>query len=362
MSYKDFSGDALATPQIAVGVPWPDSNCDTPSTDGAPYPWEIGSVLDGHVYGAQRHHSRMSLDTPCRVANPYGSGRSLFIDITSANPGSSANSYIRTPPSLGGYVPKYGVGSSQEMTLLVCYCSTNVTPGMTIRFDLEQRSSSGSLIATTTMGEITDIAGINDYKTVALTSDTSLLQATTDYFTLKISVWHINGVSGAYFSLDAWALCFLPGFTPETSGMQSFRDDYVGRNFRSAHTSESTHIRPAGGLTPFRTNQSRNIQRVESMSWEFIRCSQAWVDDLRFFWAANQGMISANDAVPTGYHNQLNGRPWPLVVRPRRPGVKQLFYCDMVANPFPFDIDQQLGFVESTSKYSGVLTVEEVIF
>lgn len=367
MAYKDFIGDANNTPQIALAVPWPDSNCQTPSTDGAPYPWQIGSKLQGFVYGAQRYHSRMSIDSACMIANPYGTGRSLYIDLASSTANGDANSIIRTPPSLGGWVPKYGVSVTQEMSLVVCYAASSLLSG-DVEFILEQYSSTGTLLASTTMGTIdcfsnsTGTPGGEDYVTVVMTSDTSLLQATTDYFRLAM-VFDRGAPSGSKFSIDCWQLAFIPGLGPETSGLQSFRDDYVARNFMAPKTTKVSHFRSDDDLVAIRTNQSRNISRVEAISFEFYRTSQAWRDDIMFFWEANQaGFPSADDAVPTGLHNQLGNKLWPLVLRPRIPGVKQVMTVDMVNYPFPVDVDHSLNYVEASPKSSGVLTFEEVIF
>jgi len=361
--------ETLADPQIALGIPFGDSNLQTPDAAGLPSPpWTIGSLMAGKIYGAGIASSliRAEAEPDAQLyANKYGCGRSIWIPLDNTMDGlpaslggaGSGNAVIKTPPTWYGYVPAIGQSSYFFPFSALLVLMLDLKIGQQVYLAIEQYNASGTLTADDLLGSFTSSDNTSGEWLSFLTTPTKFnLLSATQYF--RLAIYFKGSASTGIIGID-----FLGLGWQESSDtvFQSWTDHYVGRN-QSIGPSLGVAIQrtPQGGI--YASNQRRGVLRLEHLTFEFMRASQAWRDDLQFYWHAQSGQPSVGDPRYSLYSAGLEGKLWPLLLRPRRPGIKQALYCRMMNEPFLPDIDNALGFVEDSLKFSGVVQFEELIF
>jgi hypothetical protein len=364
-----FVGDPLAAPEICLGIPFGDSNTQTPDpTWGVPVPgWALGGLTIGHIYGAHYYHRFANFIESEWVANPFGVGRSLFVETQADMDGlpaalggtGSGNSFILTPPSHYGYLPV--VGSSQTVKFrLLLVLNLNLGANHALHVSLSQYRDNDVFEDQDVLKTFT-VADNTGGEYLSFASDHVITKnALTRY--LRLAFWPEADGSAQGFSIDFFGLGFIPQNDGFESGAPSFTDDYVGDGLGCEYAVEVEDVRPTGGYGHWIYNRGHNLKRVSRLSMQFYRATAQWRQDLLWFWAAQNGIVSVGDRIKSGRGNELGGRPWPLLLRPRHPHFKQAMYCRLRATPFFLDVDTGPKFVEPVPTYSGLAELEELIF
>lgn len=349
--------ETLATPQIALGIPVPGGNFQTPATSGIPPHWSAGTAITGHVYALHELHGTLSqFSAEYQRANPYGCGRSILVDGQSDTDGGS-QSFIRSAATPYGLVPHPGAEVTVNLgALIVASGSLSVSRELTVQ--VEQYDANGTEIGTEdTLGTVTSSAISSSGWLSTLVSADIAKHAACQYFKVLLK---FDLATSDWFALDFVGLGWIPLNTGQDAAMQTLGDDYVGSNLSMRWVSGAEVIRAHAGFGLWTQQLGRNMRRAE-MALEFIRAAQSTRDDLAFFWYAQQGALGNGTDAP-GYGNQLGAEPWPILFRPRRPGAKQGLYARFTKEPFFLDVDTRAGYAEDPVFWSGVAELEELIY
>lgn len=350
----------IANPQIALGIPLSDSNFQTPSPTGVPTSggWSFGTAMLGYLYGMHLGHPTLT-DTSLGGADPYGVGRSLYVDVDAGMNGGS-QSFIRTPPSHLGMVPSPG-----EEIIVNFGVALTVKGDMTsaiVTVQLSEYTAAGVLIANTLLGTMTagDFGATWNRKVF---SKDVIKNADTQFFRLLLFV-NSGGNGNAHFGIDFVGLGWIPRNTGQNSAFYECPEPYRYSHQSARLVSGSSPVSVHSGFGHWVQQVGRGMQRWQmSMEWELM--SQSFRDSLAFFWAAQQGSIGAADSLTAGsivVANDLGGEPWPLLLLPNRSGVKSALYARFAGEPFFCDIDNKLEVVDDPIEWAGVAKFEELIY
>jgi hypothetical protein len=359
-----MSGDTLGTPYIALGIPVPDCNLLTPdATWGMPVPpWTQGGTIQTHVWGLPLLHPSYDGSYPNTGfgANRYGVGRSIAIDFQTDMDGGGA-SYIRTGPTPFGWVPSYGASGAFGRPSLLLIHNCDLQSGQVITCNLKQHGANGAFLQTDLIGTITDADNTSgEWQSVSVPApvgDITLLSACA-YFRIEFLI-NTNASALGIWGLDFVSLCFTPGIVSIWGGFDEFEEDYVGVNLRGPYHKSVRISKGLHSAQHFITQMDRGAQYVQAFQVEFIRAAAAWRDALNYYWNVQHGPISDNDNLPSDLY-KLGGKPWPLVLRPRRPDFKQAMYCRMLSPVESLEIDNAAQYVETDPVFTGVAAFAEV--
>lgn len=349
----------LALPRIALGIPIGDSNTQTPdSTNGVPVPpWVVEAKMQGHIYGI---HLGNSLSQSLS-ANKFGVGRSIHVDLQSDMDGlppwlggsGGGDAVIRTPPSYYGFLPQPGVELAMTVAMLLTV-NVDFRTQDSAHVVLEQYGASGGRVAETVITTIpasTDTGG----KWWSWNASQTITKLSTARY-WRIAIYFNGGTSAGTMGIDFIGLGWIPG---AVVGSQSFADHYFRGD--AEYQQRIQDLSPRDSYTSFRTALAGGVKAFR-FSLAFFRTPQAWYEDLLFFWQAQNGHPTGSDRLVPGTASDLGGRPWPLLVELRRPGLKQACYCQMPDKPLGLDIDYTTDAVDEEIEWSGTVMLEEVIF
>lgn len=350
--------DTLANPELAVGIPIHDCQCSRVSSAGVPTPpWAVGSQVSGRV-SALYHAPTGGRYSSGRGAAAEGTGRSIIVDFQNSMDG-GANSYLETPKSHWGWVPRLGTASSIGIRVfLVLSCSLNA--GQSVVVKLLRYSSAGAFTETTVYTfDNTNTPG-DTWTTYSL--GPALVSTATDtrYFSLRF-YFNANGAAASkWFALDAFGLGWL--FFATSPGRYQLTEPYAPDGYE--HPIMAASSIEAGGtvgtldqLMVTNGGINRAMLRIP-----FRDLSLSAAQDLRALWNASRGFPSGGSDKGYSVGDMFQGRLWPLLVAPRRPGVRQLLYAYPMGTKFPLEVTGRYGFVPDESNFDGTLDLIEQVY
>lgn len=350
--------DVLALPEFDLGIPIPDCNLSRPAPTGVPLPpWGYGFKVSGHVEGLHPAPSNASF-AGLQESNPNGSGRSIRV-ILQSDMNADASSYLRSGPTYFGWVPAFGSGTTFDWRPRVWLIANfDITTGQQIQIRLRQYDANDSAIGTehslVTLTSADNTGGEwRSFIQSSLTPQTIL--ATCTHFRVYL-YFNASGLS----TQNSVGIDFLGLGWNIGSASDGITDNYQPDGYEHGPVSSVDMIGHgiSGAMQSFPLAARRGVTLEEAWSIRYERCTQATRDILNYYWRVGRVTPSAGDK-KTADRGELIGKPWPILIRPNRPGVKEAFYAVPLDPAFPLVVDAKPGFVESTSLYTGTMHFRE---
>jgi len=333
---------AVTEPKILIGIPIPDCDFGLPQADGLSQGWTGGVFMTGHTYGAH----------PDVDACKQGTGRSQIIEMAAGMTG-GGGATIDSPATPPGMVPLHPGSATRAVYFYASHQWTDANAGQTVKWEVRQFNAADVFLRADDLGTISATTLGTPFQ---LTEFEKLLLIDTDcdHFRFR-AYFNANGVADSRYYVDQIGF----GWRPTV-----FESQPTWKNFEYYHRSAAQSV---ADVTSFvdRAINSEGGRKVVTWKLRLEFLSQDGAEALRFYWEAQKGTPTGNDApAPDVAPGGLRGHTWPLLILPNRTGLKQVFYCRIFPmNEDPFRTMTGLyRFLKDPLRWEADLVLQEVLF
>jgi hypothetical protein len=233
---------AVVQPKLCLGIPISDANFGRPTMQA----WTKGAQIEVGI--GQLVALPYSAFKSWPYANPYGNGRSIWIDLNDTLDGTEEVDGIVSAPTTFGLYPPSGVSADMVLALIHTFDLGNDGGGpiqkQTAEWRLIERDVNGDVVQNSvfvTFDEDSTGNASGDWR-VDVQKSAIEIHADTRYFELRLS-FDAKVVDDGHYGLDFVGLGWLP-YSSTSDGMYQFDKWYDAEGFYTGYDSGAVSHRP----------------------------------------------------------------------------------------------------------------------